>query len=325
MVSKINTKDLSAQLNHRYDIGFVDVFIKEKAKVFIFGGLPRDLLMERLWKDADFCICIPVEIVDRDKEVERIFDKAKIHVQSKTKLGPDITIFRFLDQKSKELIDVRAVSDVWAGAIDFTINSLRIDLDTGEMLDRYGGFDDIVSKVIRTPKELIEKDNDFGILFRAIKASCQFKDFEFEEDTFSWIKSRANQIDGYVRFIVENDTDFVEWAQGQMFAGLRYDPEKYFCLIKEFGAVPFFASSFSRLLKINPDDIVSQKIASPIFENHTFEFYISAFLSEISRKISESNAEVVFENIVDLLKIKKDKIGDDFLIDVTQIVYWNRD
>lgn len=80
---------------------------------------------------------------------------------------------------------------------DFTINTLAVNLHKdsfGQLLDSFGGVEDIHNKIIKTPLEPIVTFSDDPLrMMRAIRFATQL-DFQIEENTFDALSKMANRI-----------------------------------------------------------------------------------------------------------------------------------
>ncbi|HEY4488902.1 MAG TPA: hypothetical protein VJA87_00235 [Candidatus Paceibacterota bacterium] len=321
-MSKVDKELVWDDLARRYDVSFVNAFLEKGAKVYLFGGAPRDIVMKRKWKDADFCVCIPLPPKEKDAKAESIFKEADIAIQSKTDLGHGKMVYRFKDSQSGELVDVRVVQDVWAGGTDFTVNALRLDLETGEILDRFNSVSDIQAKVLRTavpPGEVFE-ENPF-MTFRAVKAACQLG-FELDDSVRKAMKDFVGKVDICVDIIVKNENDFAEWVLSNMLAGLKANPYLYYSLLEEAGSLKVLQANLSQRLNLSASNLAP---VNPFIENapYSYEEAISMFLSALARAINDEGPEAVFEGLIELLGITTPKRGDDFSIDISQIQYRN--
>lgn len=323
-MNKVDKDLVWKALGEQYDLAFVQVFIDNNAKVYLFGGVPRDVVMGRKWKDADFCICIPLATEEKDEKAESIFKENDIDVTSKTVLSNGITVYRFKDKSSNRLVDIRVVNDIWAGGADFTVNSLRLDIETGELIDCYGAIADIKSKVIRTivkPEERFK--DDFTMLFRAVKAVCQLH-FFLNDEVKATMKVFLHQIDICLDIIVKNESDFAEWVLSNIFSGLKSNPHEYFSVLEEVGALHFFAKSLANRLQIQG---VITDVPNPFLLNtkYSYEKAISTYLSAVAQMIDVKDPVSTFSKIVNYLGITKPKRGDDFIVNSSDIVYQSKD
>jgi poly(A) polymerase len=177
-----------------------------KQETYVIGGFVRDLILNRNSPDID------VVTVGSGIELAEIVAK---------KLGPNIQVNVFktfgtamLKYQSLEVEFVGARKEsynedsrkpmVENGTLeedqnrrDFTINALAICLNKdrfGEMIDPFGGIQDITDKIIRTPLEPgITFSDDPLRMMRAIRFATQLG-FTIEEKTLEAISLNKNRI-----------------------------------------------------------------------------------------------------------------------------------
>ncbi|MDO9614946.1 MAG: HD domain-containing protein [Bacteroidota bacterium] len=177
-----------------------------KQETYVIGGFVRDLILNRNSPDID------IVTVGNGIELAEIVAK---------KLGPNIQVSVFktfgtamLKYQSLEVEFVGARKEsynedsrkpmVENGTLeedqnrrDFTINALAICLNKdrfGELIDPFGGIQDITDKVIRTPLEPgITFSDDPLRMMRAIRFATQLR-FTIEEKTLEAISLNNNRI-----------------------------------------------------------------------------------------------------------------------------------
>jgi poly(A) polymerase len=177
-----------------------------KQETYVIGGFVRDLILNRNSPDID------IVTVGNGIELAEIVAK---------KLGPNIQVSVFktfgtamLKYQSLEVEFVGARKEsynedsrkpmVENGTLeedqnrrDFTINALAICLNKdrfGELIDPFGGIQDITNKVIRTPLEPgITFSDDPLRMMRAIRFATQLR-FTIEEKTLEAISLNKNRI-----------------------------------------------------------------------------------------------------------------------------------
>ena len=178
-------------------------------KVFLAGGYVRDMIMGIPNHDFDFCVELPnggIELAN--------FLSEKLN-------GTNVVIFeRFgtaqvvIDGNELEFVMTRKESylktdrnpNVIFGTInddvqrrDFTINSLLLNISTGQVIDLTGGVEDIKKGIIRTTSDpsVIFEEDPLRIL-RAVRFSSRFG-FDIEHNTFEQMKILSHTIENISR------------------------------------------------------------------------------------------------------------------------------
>lgn len=179
---------------------------RENLEVYAVGGYPRDIILKRPSKDIDF-VCVGSGI--------------RLAQQVAQALGPDIHVHVFKNfgtaQIKFEDFDLEFVgarkesyrSDsrkpiVEDGSLeddqrrrDFTMNALAVSLNKesyGELLDPFGGQDDMRKKIIRTPLDPTVTFSDDPLrMMRAIRFASQLS-YDIEADTFGAIVAQSDRL-----------------------------------------------------------------------------------------------------------------------------------
>ncbi len=175
-------------------------------KTYIVGGYVRDHVMGKTSKDMD----IVVELENGGNELARfLYEKG---VSSKplffTRFGTAIVGINnhqveFVMTRKEEYQEHSRKPDVEVGSLkddvyrrDFTINSLIMNIVTGEISDITGkGISDIENKIIRSTSdpEIIFGEDPLRML-RAVRFAVQL-DFKIEQETETGIKENADKLE----------------------------------------------------------------------------------------------------------------------------------
>ena len=174
---------------------------KKGGRLYVVGGAVRDFVMRRPVHDVDLCVTgltvkqflaifptarlqgkqFPVFVVD-DAEIAFARTEKKTgvgHAGFEINANPGITI---------ELDLLRR---------DVTFNAMAIDILTGELIDPYGGTDDIVDKMVRPTSAAFLEDP-----VRALRAARLAAEFDFK--TTSRIHKYIFQLKSEIPTINEN-------------------------------------------------------------------------------------------------------------------------
>lgn len=171
---------------------------KKNFQAFLAGGCVRDLLLGRVPNDFDVATDADPENVEaifaKTVDVGKVFGTIIVILQ-----GIEIEVTRF--RKDSQYTDGRHPDGVEfsnaredAARRDFTINSMFLDIKKKQVIDYFGGQEDLKRRVIRTvgiPAERFAEDK-LRIL-RALRFVAQLG-FKIEETTLTEIKKRASEI-----------------------------------------------------------------------------------------------------------------------------------
>jgi poly(A) polymerase len=184
------------------------VFTSENVKGYVIGGWVRDCILKRDHPDKDIDIVVIGNGIDiARKTASKLNPRLKVSVFKNF----GTAMFRH-NEYEIEFVGARKESYergsrkpvVQDGSLeddqkrrDFTINALAISLnkDTySELLDPFGGIDDIRKKIIRTPLDPDKTFSDDPLrMMRAIRFATQLN-FTIEEITFNSIKENAERM-----------------------------------------------------------------------------------------------------------------------------------
>ncbi|HUX55421.1 MAG TPA: HD domain-containing protein [Bacteroidales bacterium] len=185
-----------------------DVVTSENVKAYVIGGWVRDCLLKRDHPDKD----IDVVVIGNGIEIARKAAR-KINPGIKVSVFKNFGTAMFKNNEYEiEFVGARKESYdresrkpvVEIGTLeedqkrrDFTINALAISLNKetyGELLDPFGGIQDLKKKIIKTP---LDPDSTFSDdplrMMRAIRFATQLN-FTIEKNTFNSIKVNGERI-----------------------------------------------------------------------------------------------------------------------------------
>lgn len=187
-------------------------------KTYLVGGFVRDKIMGRPTNDADF-VCVgdalelaretargftPAPKVDYFKTFGtahiRVYIREDGRILSRPEEGAGPFDLEFVGARKESYAQHTRKPAVEAGSLkddqdrrDFTINALAVSLqeqDFGELIDPFGGQEDIRRRIIRTPLAPEQTFSDDPLrMMRAIRFATQL---EFDIDPSAWEGIRQN-------------------------------------------------------------------------------------------------------------------------------------
>lgn len=169
---------------------FGDTFHNAGHECFLVGGAIRNMIAGFEITDYDFAT---------DARPEKVMKLFKRVIPTGIKHGTVTVLFRhhklevttyrtegaYSDSRRPDTIEFLPSIEEDLGRRDFTINSMALDLHTGELLDLHGGREDIASGLIRAignPEERFEEDP--LRIMRACRFTAQLG-FSIESETFT--------------------------------------------------------------------------------------------------------------------------------------------
>ena len=175
--------------------------VKKGFQVFVVGGAVRDELLGLKPNDVDLCTnATPEEVADvfKGHRVNLVGDFFKVTVVDDV----EVATFRgdkYLGLNHKDCVcqKVDTVEEDLQRR-DLTVNSMARNFATGELVDPFGGRDDLKNRVVKftgNPVDRLTEDPN-----RHLRA-CRFLatlDASFDEETFDALKACANYVPEYV-------------------------------------------------------------------------------------------------------------------------------
>lgn len=194
------------------DIGVVQNIAKAARQInieaYIVGGYVRDLVMNRPSNDIDI-VCIGsgidlathvaslLNIPEEGLIVFKNFGTAMLQAE-----GWDLEFVgarkeSYRSDSRKPIVENGSMADD-QNRRDFTINAMSISLNEtnfGELIDPFGGLDDIENKIIKTPLDpKITFADDPLRMMRAVRFAAQLN-FDINPETFDALISEKNRIE----------------------------------------------------------------------------------------------------------------------------------
>ena len=183
------------------------VATKKKLAAFAVGGVVRDLFLNRFSKDIDILVIgsgielaqavakeisptLEVNVFKNFGTAQFVFEGAAIEFVGARKESYDFN-------SRKPTVENGNLEDDLSRR-DFTVNAMAIGISgekSGELVDMFNGFDDLQSKILRTPLDPdITFSDDPLRMMRAVRFASQLR-FTIEKKTYAAIKRNAHRLE----------------------------------------------------------------------------------------------------------------------------------
>lgn len=200
------TENYSQYLKHPVFKVASEIVTDLNLEAYVIGGFVRDLLLERPSKDID--IVVIGNGLDLAKKIA-----AKLRVKKVStfeNFGTAQFVYKDLDvefvgarkesyrrDSRKPIVEDGTLADDQKRR-DFTINALALSLHAdnfGELIDPFGGVEDLEKQIIRTPLEPSKTYSDDPLrMMRAIRFATQL-DFKIEKASLEAIRETADRLE----------------------------------------------------------------------------------------------------------------------------------
>ena len=174
--------------------------------VYLVGGYVRDLLLDKASKDIDFVtVGSGIELAKLLAKKKEFHGKLSVFNNFGTAMLRSQNMeIEFVgarkesyDRNSRKPIVEEGTLEEDLSRRDFTINAMAISLnpaDYGDLIDMFGGLDDLKKKILKTPKDpQLTFDDDPLRMMRAIRFASQLN-FDIEATTFESIINNKDRI-----------------------------------------------------------------------------------------------------------------------------------
>jgi len=236
-------------LNHPIFSIISEIVTEENLESYVIGGFVRDIFLKRGSKDID--VVVIGSGIDLAQKVAAKAGNPKVSIFKN--FGTAMLKYKDLEiefvgarkesynrNSRKPIVENGSLEDDQKRR-DFTINALALSLhkdNFGELLDPFGGIDDLNSQIIKTPMDpMITFSDDPLRMMRAIRFATQLN-FKISDVTFNAIKQNKERI-----HIISKERVIEELNKIVMSA----KPSIGFKLLEECGLLKIIFPEFQRL------------------------------------------------------------------------------
>jgi poly(A) polymerase len=201
---------LKKELNHKIFEKISETADQMGVEAYVIGGFVRDIYLQRPSVDVDIAVLgSGIELAEATAASINPNIQVKVYKNFGTAMFPYISGSERLDvefvgarkesyrrESRKPIVEDGTLQDD-QNRRDFTINAMAFSLNKknfGELIDPFGGMDDLKNKILRTPlnPDITYSDDPLRMM-RAIRFATQLG-FYIEKDSFNSIKKNAERI-----------------------------------------------------------------------------------------------------------------------------------
>jgi tRNA nucleotidyltransferase (CCA-adding enzyme) len=155
----------------------------------LVGGALRDALLNRKREYLDLDFVVPDRAIAIAKQIAKDYRAGFVVLDREREIARVVFPNGTVDIAQQEGDSI----DKDLGRRDFTINAIAYDLETEELIDRFGGLQDLENKLLRMISQANLEDDPLRLL-RGYRQAAQL-DFAIEATTRSTIRSIASSIE----------------------------------------------------------------------------------------------------------------------------------
>ena len=198
--------NLSQHLKHPVFKVASEIVTEMNLEAYVIGGYVRDLLLERPSKDIDIVVIgNGLDLAKACAEKLRVkkvslfenFGTAQFNYKDLDVEFVGARKESYRKDSRKPIVENGTLTDD-QNRRDFTINAMALSLhksNFGELIDPFGGVDDLEKEIIRTPLEPAKTYSDDPLrMMRAIRFATQL-DFKIERKSLESIAENAKRLD----------------------------------------------------------------------------------------------------------------------------------
>lgn len=245
LINHQGLRNAYAELNQLLDMDLLKSLTRRlNGKTYLFGGYIRDYLLGIAPNDVDFICVVGKNDFARAKTTTEKFLSDNYFTYQQATVPNERLVFRFTinSQKDKTPINVdfaiTPVDDLKIASIigtSFTLNSLYVDVVSGEAFDLFDGISDLRHRIIRASTIADIKKNPH-LLFRAIYLAAKLPGFSIDPTTLETIQilSKRSHLT-LAQMSAAKNPILRSHLRQQVFGGLKYNQKIYLELMEKSG------------------------------------------------------------------------------------------
>ncbi|MBI5045566.1 MAG: CCA tRNA nucleotidyltransferase [Candidatus Niyogibacteria bacterium] len=208
-------------------------------EAYFVGGCVRDILMGKKPKDWDITTnAKPEEIV---KLYEKSFYENKYGTVSVVSATEDPTLktieitpyrveSKYSDQRHPDAVRFAEKLEEDLKRRDFTINALALDLESGKIIDFFGGREDLQKGIIKAVGEAKERFAEDALrMMRAVRLATELN-FKLEDKTREALQENSVSLEMIAKERIRDELEKIMMAS---------DPARGFELMREYGVLKY--------------------------------------------------------------------------------------
>ena len=275
------------------EIESVTKTLKNKGfSAYLVGGCVRDILIGRIPKDWDFTTdATPEQIQELFEETfyENEYGTVGVvldDVSDETLKVIEITPYRketgYSDGRRPDTVAFGTSLEEDLARRDFTINAIALDPDEGEVVDPYGGIQDIQKRLIRAVGKPEERFAEDGLrILRAVRLGAELG-FEIEKDSHETIGKGSSMLSHIAKERIRDEFSRIL---------LSDSPAHGLTLLRELGLLSYIVPDLEQSFDIEQNQAHSYDVWEHLIrtvqaaadKKHPLELRLAALFHDIAK------------------------------------------